>query len=820
MRAPETLSSRPPLPSRRGGGRRRAEAGRSGAGWRGGPVVLILAIVVLVAARTFAPHAAEAHALLVRADPPVNSQLRAAPAQMSLYFSEAVERKISTIHVLDSDRKRVETGVEFDDQDNALMRVNLGPMAPGYYTVTWETLSRVDGHRIAGQYPITVLNQDGSLPPGTNPAATGVTATVSGVDAKPDRVVTKWALLLAGSVLTGAMIFTWVIGGISGDRASEAREAACRGIVLAAAAALLVLAIAGLAELLLQADAVFGSAGKFPDVISSTRWGQRWVLRNSLLLPLALGVLALHRQRLDSRVSRYVLAALIGLSLAYLAVSAMVSHAAAGTGAFWATASDFVHLVAASVWIGMLLQVVLLVRWAGRHLPRAQQPAVIASALRRFSLIAVGSVALLLFTGVINSVIELNRPADLLDTGYGRALLIKLILIVPLLIAGAMNAYLFRPQVVEEAERAESGRRGGVSGGWEDLERTLARTVRVEAGLASLVLLVVAVLVQLAPARSALAAPSPAGKFTETRQVSGLGVTLNIDPNQPGTNTFEAYLTGDAINVERVRLLFLEDKKDAFQSELILDQSPTTPLYFVGSGPFINDPGRWKVTVDLRRGAGSTSDLSVPFDVKVSAPGGVASASRAGGAFESPRSFSTAGLALIVAAGALSAGLFLASLDKPGRAAGLMGDWADRVATIEIRPGFSLAALVLVGIGLGILVGTHGHNVLSSKEAKQGNPVASSPASIEKGRTLFIQNCIQCHGESGRGDGPLAPSLRIPPANLYDHVPYHPDEFFFSIITNGYSGIMPAFGSSISEEDRWNILNFLRDQFGQAPAAK
>ena len=85
---------------------------------------------------------------------------------------------------------------------------------------------------------------------------------------------------------------------------------------------------------------------------------------------------------------------------------------------------------------------------------------------------------------------------------------------------------------------------------------------------------------------------------------------------------------------------------------------------------------------------------------------------------------------------------------------------------------------------------------------------------------LFSQNCIQCHGESGRGDGPLASTLPIPPANLYDHIPYHPDPFFFDVMTNGFTGLMPAFGGVINEEDRWNILNYLRTTFGTPPASQ
>ena len=98
--------------------------------------------------------------------------------------------------------------------------------------------------------------------------------------------------------------------------------------------------------------------------------------------------------------------------------------------------------------------------------------------------------------------------------------------------------------------------------------------------------------------------------------------------------------------------------------------------------------------------------------------------------------------------------------------------------------------------------------------------VASSPESIEQGRMIFLRSCVMCHGESGRGDGPLAATLPIRPANLYDHVPYHPDQFFFSVITNGLSGVMPAFSNSISETDRWNTLNYLRSAFGQPPATR
>ena len=144
---------------------------------------------------------------------------------------------------------------------------------------------------------------------------------------------------------------------------------------------------------------------------------------------------------------------------------------------------------------------------------------------------------------------------------------------------------------------------------------------------------------------------------------------------------------------------------------------------------------------------------------------------------------------------------------------------AYRLPVTRMRPLMSLALLVAVGIVLGYIVGTHADAPISREEASTSNPIAATEASVERGRTLFMRDCMQCHGETGRGDGPLASSLSIPPANLYDHIPFHPDQFFFGVITKGLSGVMPAFEDSISEEDRWNILNFLRDQFGDSEPA-
>src|SRR5207249_3126876 len=193
------------------------------------------------------------------------------------------------------------------------------------------------------------------------------------------------------------------------------------------------------------------------------------------------------------------------------ALVSSVSHSAAGTGAFWATASDFVHLVAASLWTGLLVQLTLSLRWMAANVPRNERPALTAAGLQRFSLIAVVSVGALLFTGTLNAIFDVGAFRDLLHTSYGQALLVKLVLIVPLLAAGGLNAYIYRPRLVAEVE---AERRRSAGSGWPELERSLRRTVLMEGAFVVSVLLVVAVLVQLPPTRAGLAAPtSVAGRL-------------------------------------------------------------------------------------------------------------------------------------------------------------------------------------------------------------------------------------------------------------------------------------------------------------------
>jgi len=85
-------------------------------------------------------------------------------------------------------------------------------------------------------------------------------------------------------------------------------------------------------------------------------------------------------------------------------------------------------------------------------------------------------------------------------------------------------------------------------------------------------------------------------------------------------------------------------------------------------------------------------------------------------------------------------------------------------------------------------------------------------ASIATGAALYRTNCVVCHGTTGAGDGPGGARLPRRPADLRaSHTAQHTAGDLFWWISHGIPRAeMPAFGDRLSEEERWDLVNFLR----------
>jgi mono/diheme cytochrome c family protein len=132
------------------------------------------------------------------------------------------------------------------------------------------------------------------------------------------------------------------------------------------------------------------------------------------------------------------------------------------------------------------------------------------------------------------------------------------------------------------------------------------------------------------------------------------------------------------------------------------------------------------------------------------------------------------------------------------------------------RVTLSASAVLLVGAGVLWFAVADEHR---ASDLLAGNPVKPTEASVSRGRMLFEQNCVVCHGADGRGDGEAAADLNPQPTDFRLHMPNHTDPDFFDFIADGYPGsAMPEFRAAFSEEDIWNLVNFLRASFSEAPS--
>lgn len=90
------------------------------------------------------------------------------------------------------------------------------------------------------------------------------------------------------------------------------------------------------------------------------------------------------------------------------------------------------------------------------------------------------------------------------------------------------------------------------------------------------------------------------------------------------------------------------------------------------------------------------------------------------------------------------------------------------------------------------------------------NPVTAIPENLKAGADLFRDNCSVCHGEKGKGDG-IGQGTDTPPANFTDAklMSSETDGSLFWKMSEG-RGPMPSWKDTLSETQRWQLVNYLR----------
>jgi copper transport protein len=380
--------------------------------------------------------AAQAHAELIATTPSDGTVLRESPRAVVLRFDEPLESSFATVEVRDPFGRRVD--------DRRLTRVDPRTLkAPisralsrGTYRVDWHVVSE-DSHPIGGSFVFSV-----GAPSPTGPAAAGGVGPPDYVDALFGVVrFLDFALLLL--VAGGAVAVAWPLAA-----APPVLRPRLLTLLAAWAGTLVFVALAGIVLQGAKAGGYgLGDALRWSSVsaVLDTRFGRAWLFQAAAAaLALLLALAARRRPGL--------LPALVAVGAALVMAPSLSGHA--GSGSRLAAVADLAHLAAAAVWTGGLAVVFIALLAAG-----AGRWQLAATAVPRFSRLAVASVAILITAGVINAYEELDSWSELWETTYGRLLLVKLALVVPLLALGAYNNLYSVPGLRSAAARPDERRR-------------------------------------------------------------------------------------------------------------------------------------------------------------------------------------------------------------------------------------------------------------------------------------------------------------------------------------------------------------------------
>jgi len=414
----------------------------------------VLATLVLVLALTgaLAPTAL-GHAVLVTASPAAGTKLSAAPREAVLTFSETVQLlNPDDLTVVDSTGASVAAGLGGRDPSNShVLRIPLdNPLPEGTYTIRYLVVS-ADSHIINGALAFGV----GSGPVGP-PYLGGGSSSGGPSETGPWAVSARFLELVGLGGLIGLLAFRWLVWRPAFRRAELDGDEAQAGLtwgrdlfwvtfgVLAVGAMLAegyLLVTKSASALGTSVWGALGDPSGISRVLGDTRFGSLVQLRGTLLFGLfAIGIWQFLSEfgserspRAASPSGRLVPALLMsGLVLAVLGGISAQGHASTAPLATLSIAADLTHLTSVAVWVAGLALVAIVLWRAPRAVPGGGGRALAGAVLARFSRLALIVVGVAVLTGVLRSIAELDDPAQLWDTAYGRSIIIKVLILCPI----------------------------------------------------------------------------------------------------------------------------------------------------------------------------------------------------------------------------------------------------------------------------------------------------------------------------------------------------------------------------------------------------
>lgn len=381
---------------------------------------------------------AAAHNTLLSSDPADGATLEVAPTEITWTFDNSVPLETMTVTAIDASGVRTElSGSTHGAAGDTQVLTPLPQLQDGEVSMRWRLVGP-DGHPITGRVDFTITaDQTATTPEQTTtspPPATPSTAIPSpdaqtvgddlGEFSTPAAVrwILRYTSYLAIMAVVGILLTSAAVWGEAGTDPTLRRLLSY---------ALLATALLGLAQLLVIASDIAAappwSAISAVDAATSTDAGLAFAAR--IVLALTMWFL-LFRDDLVHPEDYWSVVSLAGLGL--LGTWAFAGHSSSMRWSTLGILADIAHHGAAAAWIGGLA----IVGWI--VIPTAD-PAVVVPVVRRFSSVAAASVAILVATGIVQSMRLVGNPIDLLTVDHGRYLAVKLAILAGMLAIANAN---------------------------------------------------------------------------------------------------------------------------------------------------------------------------------------------------------------------------------------------------------------------------------------------------------------------------------------------------------------------------------------------
>ena len=529
-----------------------------------------LAFVVVALFTVLAPaQVASAHAILLTSEPAPSAVLDQSPTEIALFFNEFVDTVFGKVRILDSSGNDVQTVKPVRDASNkSVVRAPISPLEPGTYVVIWRVAS-ADSHPVQGSFTFQIGN-----------TSTDVSAISNGQVLERHGLarlfdVIRWVAYLGIVLLIGG------IGLLQAVRTDHLSPRSTLALIGGWAFAVL-----GTLEGLIAYGPHISGYKIYKAVDLSllsetltTQYGKMQLAR-LVLLGIIGALIAVIQFRGTWWWKIGAWASLVGITLTL----SLAGHPVATNPVAFSVGLDMLHMLAVSLWVGPLLIIVY-----DRNMWLANDESTSAPSLRWFSRTAGFAVPVIVVTGVIQAWLMMDGFGQILESRYGRTLIVKVCLVIVLIALGAVS------RVAMQQKRSGS----------------LRQSMGVEVLFGLIILALTSTLVAMPPKGEIEPAPLSSTIF-QGQMIVELSLT-SARVGQSEVHIVVAMADGSLIQVDSATARMSMPSRDIPNGPIALQE--TRPNHFLGVTEFAY-AGEWVVEILVKQTASSTTLFKITVEIK------------------------------------------------------------------------------------------------------------------------------------------------------------------------------------------------------------